>query len=185
MARYSNNAIVAGLSWAPKVNTAANFWREQCFFGDRSMFWRADLWTLKNLSELHPRIEKLKPRGDENYVQKLKTQLDGASRDAVRLDAELHWLLYLILLGKMMSGFYPTRGPAKKRENLQQILSINEEELPSSRWLDDDQILMGLTPNWRFYSNLHGSHLSLIETLMKWKELAPAERDAFATAPWQ
>ena len=57
------------------MNAAADFWREQCFFGDRSLFWQANLWTLKNPSELQPRIEKPKPGGDENYVQKLKTQL--------------------------------------------------------------------------------------------------------------
>ena len=57
------------------MNAAADFWREQCFYGDRSLFWQANLWTLKNPSELQPRIEKHKPRGDENYVQKLKTQL--------------------------------------------------------------------------------------------------------------
>ena len=68
MARYSDNEIVAGLSWAPKVNAAADFWREQRFFGDRSLVWQADLWTLKNLSELHPRIEKFEPGGDENYA---------------------------------------------------------------------------------------------------------------------
>ena len=44
---------------------------------------------------------------------------------------------------------------------------------------------MGLAANWRFNSNLYVSHLSLIKTLMKWKELARAERDEFATAPWQ
>ena len=47
MARYSDNEIVAGLSWAPKVDAAADFWREQCFFGDGSLLWQADLWTLK------------------------------------------------------------------------------------------------------------------------------------------
>ena len=43
MARYSDNEIVAGLSWAPKVNAATDFCHEQCFFGDRSLFWQADL----------------------------------------------------------------------------------------------------------------------------------------------
>ena len=47
MALYSDNEIAAGLSWAPKVNAAADFWREQCLFGDRSLFWQADLWTLQ------------------------------------------------------------------------------------------------------------------------------------------
>ena len=94
-------------------------------------------------------------------------------------------MLYLTPLGKTVSGYKAIIGPAKKRENLQQILSINEEELPSSRWLDDDEVLMGLTRNWRFNSNLYESHLSLIKTLMKWKELAPDDRDAFAKAPWR
>ena len=94
-------------------------------------------------------------------------------------------MLYLILVGKTVAGSYATTGPAKKRENFQQILSINEGELPSNRWLDDDEILMGLAAYWRFNSNLYVSHLSLIKTLMKWRELAPAERDEFATAPWQ
>ena len=58
-----------------------------------------------------------------------------------------NWLLYLTFLGKTLPGYNAIIGPAKKRENLQQILSINEEELPSSRWLDDDEILMGLTGN--------------------------------------
>ena len=129
------------------MNATADFWREQCFFGDRSLFWQANLWTLKNPSELQPRIEKPKPGEDENYVQKLKTQLGGASRDAARLDAEPQCLLYLILPGKTLPGYNAIIGPAKKRENLQQTPSINEEELPSSRWLDDDEILMGLTGN--------------------------------------
>ncbi len=129
------------------MNAAADFWGEQCFFSDCSVFWQADLWTLKNPSERHLRIEKPKSGGDENYVQNLNTQLVGASRNAARLDTELHWLLYLILPGKTLPGYKAIIGTAKKSENLQQTLSINEEELPTSRWLDDDEILMELTRN--------------------------------------
>jgi hypothetical protein len=64
MAHYSDNEIIAGLSCSPKMNAAADFWREQCFFGDRSLFWQVNLLTLKNPSELHHRIEKPKPGGD-------------------------------------------------------------------------------------------------------------------------
>ena len=65
MARYSDNENIAGLNLAPKVNVAANFWRKQCFLSDRSLFWQADLCTLKNPSQLHHRIEKLKSGRDE------------------------------------------------------------------------------------------------------------------------
>ena len=115
------------------MNVAANFWRKQCFLSNRSIVWQADLCALKNLSQLHHRIERLKSGRDENHVQKLKTPLDRASRHAVRLDAEMKWLLYLKLLAKTVPPCTATTGPLSRRENLQQILSISEEELQSSR----------------------------------------------------
>jgi hypothetical protein len=184
MARYFSKESYAELPWAPKVNAAADFWRKHCFFGDRSLFWQGDLWTLENLSELYPRIEKFEFGKGKNYFTKLRTQLNGASRDAVRLDAELHWLLYLILLGKTIKWYRATLLPGTKRRNLQKILDNNREELPNTRWLND-KFLMGLAANKYFLPTFYEPHLSLIKTLIAWKKLAPAARDSFATAPWR
>ena len=64
----------------------------------------------------------------------------------------------------------------------QKILSINEKELPSSRWLDDCEIFMEITPNKPLKLYLQKPHPGLIKTLMTRKKLAPAEPDTFATA---
>lgn len=164
--------------WTPEVISQATKWRERCFFGEKSIFSNNALWTLENVEIVLERIRDLK-KGSGNYYEKLRIDLDGAPDAAIRFDAELHWFMYLFLLGRSVPGYPTNAKPETKRSNFKIILSWASTNLPSHHAALQDEALSGLGSNGRFLVRLYDHHRYMLQTLSAWKRLSLKEQEVY------
>lgn len=172
MARWND------LPWREEVYAAAEVWRNRCFFGEESVFSDDALWTLENVEIVLERTRDLK-KGPGNYYEKLRADLDGAPAAATRFDAELHWFMYLFLLGKSARGYSANVTPETKRSNFRTILSWAETHLPSHHTALQDEALSGLGSDGYFLMKLYDHHRYMLKMLSAWKRLSSKKREVY------
>jgi 5-methylcytosine-specific restriction enzyme B len=73
----------------------AQFWRDRCLLADGSVFSDEHLWNTACADELERVFIDQPDTGDRTFDEKLKDQLSVASGDAIRLAAEMLWVLLL------------------------------------------------------------------------------------------
>ena len=167
------------MPWVSDVITQAESWREQCFFGDGSLFSSDSLWTLPNIKEILERTKTLK-KGEGTYYEKLERDLHGASRAAIRFDAELHWFMLLFFLGTKVQDYDTNIKPETKRNRLTKILSWGGAELPDSAPALQDQALLGVGSNKEsLKNNLYKHHRYMLHLLASWKRLPLMEISSY------
>lgn len=164
------------MPWVSDVIAQAESWRDQCFFGDGSLFSSDSLWTLPNITEILERTQTLK-KGEGTYYEKLERDLRGASRAAIRFDAELHWFMLLFFLGTNIQGYGTNIKPETKRNRLTKILSWGGAELPDDSPVLKDQALQGVGSNKQaLKNNKYKHHQYMLSLLATWKRLSLKER---------
>jgi hypothetical protein len=163
---------------APLVYAAAEKFRDTCLRAGDSLFLpgRA-VWSAANLQEFHRRFIGAAILGKEqNFLQKLKVQLNGASDAVIALAAEITYVYYLV--DAQTTG-------EKKRKNITGVLAFASVPIsipqPLDAALDDGLVHPGVA-----FNTLRFNQLSfLTEFAIKWTtSLSPAEREAALADPW-
>lgn len=112
----------------PIIESAA-VWKERCLLDDGSMFTPDNpLWTLPNLDELNEHYVENPKLGKEQFLDKLEEQLEGASPGAIRLMAEMIWVLML---------FPNNFRPETKRRKIRRVWEWSGSPLPDSPHLGE------------------------------------------------
>lgn len=138
------------------------------------------IWTASAAEELRARVENNPIAGTaENQWQKLDRQLDGASREAVLLAAELVFLREHALRSAR---------PDTRRSHVERVLKHLDSPLPipepMSTWLARPAGTAGFEPG-SWYNQAMWRHLIWASTFVRyWRGLSDADHDAARADPW-
>lgn len=171
MSRYNLRHDIEGLL------NAVETWKQRCLLGDGPLLDSGRYWTRANLKELDQCfIQNLQEGGGANYFEKLSIQLAGASQDAIKLMAELNWVLLL---------FSTNIKPETKRILVSDIWKLSGDSLPKSNFLDE-AVLSGIGSTGVGY-NTHRSRelVFLIELMKVFKALGPEDQKKILAEPWE
>lgn len=127
MSQYNSRHDIEGLL------KAAQTWKTQCLLDDGPLLGDGKYWSTDKLAELDQRFIQNPLEGDESYFDKLALQLADASPDAIKLMAEMNWLLLL---------FSTNIKPGTKRDLVRNIWELSGDTLPEN-WLLEDAPLSG------------------------------------------
>lgn len=154
---------------------AAEHWKQHCLLADGPLLDEGHYWGHKYLAELEQRFIQNPLEGDESYFDKLALQLADASVEAIKLMAELNWLLLL---------FSTNIKPDTKRDLVSKIWALSGEQRPES-WLLEDSTLTGAGSTGTGYNTLRWRELVfLIETIKAFKELSLEVQKQTLSSPW-
>lgn len=135
------------------VLKASEIWKKDSLLKGESVFGFGKIWTPKIIEELITHYVDNLDYGSGNFLEKLEKQLEPASDEAKILCAEILWVMLLC----------PSNiGPAKKRDNIEIILSWAGRSLPENASLIGEEALAGIGSGGTAYSHL------------RWKELVYA-----------
>lgn len=119
-----------------RLYEASDACRQRSLLNGESLFSPGEsLWSKENLDELDEKFVRNPDESGANFLDKLRSQLAGATPSSIRLMAELLWLLIL---------FPSNIGSAKKRETVTEIWSWTGDGLPSSEPYLSDDVLGGI-----------------------------------------
>jgi 5-methylcytosine-specific restriction enzyme B len=132
------------------------------------------LWTLQNLKRFHALFVERFDKGEGSFLQKWRTQLEGADDDIFQLAAEF---LYV------QQFFTSLTGQEKKIENVQAVLGWCAHPVQVPEWAISG-VRRGLAGDQSF--NQHRPyHLAwLNEFLIHWQGLPDEERRSLLRDPW-
>lgn len=154
---------------------AADEWKQRCLTQDSGLFEDGGYWNTTYLAELDEHFIQNPLEGNENFAEKLQLQLANATSNAIKLMAELNWLLLL---------FSSNIKPATKRELVRSIWEMNGDKLPET-WLLEDATLSGAGSTGTGFNTLRWRELVfLIETLSAYKSLNDEQRQPLLNSPW-
>ena len=157
------------------VLRAADDWKRECLLNDRAVFSKSSLWTASNLAVLDKEFIQNPLLGEENFVEKLKRQLDSSLGPVKQLAAELLWLLLL----------FPSKiGGARKRKTVMEVWSWSGEHLNAA----DPRLMLldyGVGATGQAYSSLRYRELAFaIRLTQRWKEMPETLRLRSIDDPW-
>lgn len=159
------------------IYSAAEEWRDRCLIGDGALLTdEPAVWTAAVANAVDAAFNENPDEGPDTFLQKLQRQLTDLDDAAKQYAAEL---LYVMLL-------FPSKiSPAKKRENVQAVLSWRQSAPVLRPQLFEDRYLGGVgSAGGGFNQNRpfeFGYFLKLIRTL---KALAPDDRRAALSDGW-
>ena len=162
---------------AGPIYEAAEKFRVLVLLEERSVFNdEKKLWTIDLLDELQSKFQNSPYSRDESFLQKLETQLSGASPNSIKLMAEILWLMLL---------FPSNIGAAKKRENICTIWSWSKEQLDTSHPLLSDAVLTGIGSAGTAYNTHRSYELDFfIMALTNFRGRNAEDREFIAFDPW-
>jgi len=154
MSRYNPKGDVG------PVLAAARTWIERCLIDQGSLFGPLSLWTSTHLRQVVVAFTENPDPGDEAFLVKLERQMRSAPPDAMRLMAELLWVLML---------FQSNIRQVKKRETIATVWGWSGIDLDPSHPLLHDDVLRGIgspgtaynTMRWRELNYLIGLSIDL------------------------
>lgn len=140
--------------------------RQRSLLNQESLFSPGEaLWTKENLNELDEKFVRNPDDGGTNFIDKLRSQLAGATPSSVRLMAELLWLLIL---------FPSNIGAVKKKEIVTEIWSWSDEAPPPLEPYLSDEVLGGIGSAGTAYNAQRWRELVfLITSLRALRALSP------------
>ena len=171
MSRHNPQHDITGLL------KAAETWKSQCLLRDRALLDDAgQYWNYENLQELDSRFIQSPQEGGGRYFDKLALQLADASPEAIKLMAELNWLLVL---------FSTNVRPDTKRGLVRNIWELTNEKMPKSSLLED-ATLSGAGSTGTGYNTHRWRELAFLIKMMKaFKALAADDqRLRLVEEPW-
>ena len=163
------------------VLDASDAWREQCFMADGSLFSDKALWTLENTQDLKERFLENPIEGtQQNFFEKLRVQLEGATNEVVCLAAEAVWLLVLF-------PHFDKYLPNTKRAQIAEVWGWSGNDLPESPFLSDDALKGVGYPGTAYLTRRFQQFGFILEVMVQWKALPIAERNGLMAAdvPWR
>lgn len=164
MARHTNARDIAPLL------LAAHHWIERCLLESGSLLADHSLWTPPLLEELRSAFVDHPDAGDDDFMTKLRGQMQAASPAGRQLMAEMMWVLLL---------FPSNIGAEKKRQHVQEVWSWSEETLPPDIPMLESEVLQGVGSAGTAYNNLRWKELAfLIALAQSMKSKSTADRKA-------
>lgn len=170
MSRYNPQHNLEGLL------NAAETWKQRCLLGDGPLLGSGCYWTSANLDELDRCFIQNPQDSGENYFEKLAIQLEGASHDAIKLMAELNWVLLL---------FSTNIKPDTKRSLVTDIWKLSGDSLPRSRFLDDATLSGAGSTGTGYNTHRWRELVFLIEFMKAFKALTPEDQKKTLANPWE
>jgi 5-methylcytosine-specific restriction enzyme B len=164
---------------ATAIIEAAAHWRDECLLRGGSVFTDESLWTVENVQSLVEHYsENLQEGGDDDFFQKFELQLSDAPGPAIRLAAEILWVMYLIVSRKASSG-------GTKRVQIRKVFGWSGEEIPPDHWALGELLDHGLAHPGTAYQTHRWRELRFfIEWLRRWTALPEARRAELLSQPW-
>lgn len=161
---------------APQVFEAASAWRDRCLREQGSILSDEALWTAPLLEEVQAHfVGRIDVVGD-GFIDKLGKQMDGASPSAIRLMAELLWLLQL---------FPSNVGAHSKRDLVRSVWSWSGEDLDPTHPGLGDEVLGGLGSGGVGFNNHRWREIRFLLKAMLEAKRMPRERlDEVVATPW-
>ena len=164
------------------VYDAAEKWRDRCLIGDGSIlatgqaFWRAEFFD-----ELDQSFIQRPDTSTATFLDKLERQLAGASDEAIRLMAEVNWVVTL---------FPSNIKPDTKSQNVRKIWSWSNNNLESANGYLSDDVLGGLGHAGQGFNSHKPREVTFaLQTFNAFKSVSADERasllnDPFGFAKW-
>ena len=164
MARSVNDRDLAPLL------SAAHRWVERCLWADSSLLEDRSLWTPPLIEELRSAFVDHPDDGDDDFMTKLRGQMQAASPAGRQLMAEMMWVLLL---------FPSNIGAEKKRQHVQEIWSWSKETFPPNNPMLESVVLQGVGSAGIAYGTLRWKELAyLIALTQSIKSKSTSERTA-------
>jgi 5-methylcytosine-specific restriction protein B len=171
MARFN------GAHNAEAVYAAGAMFRERCLENDGSLLSsEAPIWSSDNLRKLKRYVFDDPDPGDDDFLTKLKKQLDGAEADVIRLAAEALCVYFL----------FPSKvGLVRKQQVVNTVLGwTGMRETATGPVLA--AFAGGLGGTGQGYNTRRPYELGyLIELILAWKEKPARERQVLLDDAWQ
>lgn len=163
---------------AAPVLSAAEIWIRRCLIGEGSLFSDKSLWNSANLQQVVAAFTDNPDGSSDSFFEKLERQMGDASPEAIRLMAELLWVLML---------FQSNIRPKKKRETVSLVWGWSGETLDMSHPLLRDEALHGIgspgtaynTMRWRELNYIIGLAVDLAGRSRQERESILLDRDRF------
>ncbi|WP_315753704.1 MULTISPECIES: hypothetical protein [unclassified Bradyrhizobium] len=137
---------------------AATQWIERCLINDGSLFLPGALWTLPNVEEVSKAFVDHPDHGDDDFLTKLKGQINPASPEARRLMAEMIWSLLL---------FPSNMKAATKRQQIREIWALGGSGLHESEPLLEEGVLRGVGSGGAGFNAYRPSELEYLLALVR------------------
>jgi hypothetical protein len=138
------------------VLNAAAEWIDKCLIHDASVFSTDSLWTSSAIAEVVHAFVEHPDVGDDNFMTKLKGQMQKASAPAQRLMAEMLWALLL----------FPSNMKARtKRQQIREIWALSGRTLADTNPLLNDEVLVGIGSGGPGFNNYRPDELEYLITL--------------------
>lgn len=172
MSRFNPNRDAA------PVLSAAEVWIRRCLIEERSLFSNKSLWTAVHLHQVVAAFTDNPDGSSDSFFEKLERQMGDASPEAIRLMAELLWVLML---------FQSNIRPKKKRETVGLVWGWSGDNLDMSHPLLRDEALHGIgspgtaynTMRWRELNYIIGLAVDLAGRSRPERELILLDRNRF------
>ena len=170
---------MARLKRHKQILAAAEFWKDRCLLGERSLFTNRPLWIRPNFQELHSLFVENPDESKDSFLVKLQRQLSPGSPDAKCLWAEMAWVYLLIQDRKSM-------GPAKKRGRISEIWKWSERDFPEGHDLLDDAMLGAgvVNPGAGYITLAWMEFRFFVIAMIAWFSLDRTERESLLGRSW-
>ena len=169
---------MARLAAAESILEAAKRWREDCLVGSGSIFTNESLWTRENAEALQRHYSQNLDEGEGDFFQKFESQLAHAPPGAMKLAAEVLWVIYLIISSNASSR-------ATKRLHIKKVFGWSGDEIPDDHWALGDVLEQGVAhPGTAYQTHRWRELVFFIDFLLRWTPLKPEQRAALLNDPW-
>jgi 5-methylcytosine-specific restriction protein B len=148
--------------------SAAEDWMEKCLVQDLSILSESSLWTAGLIEECRQAFVEHPDAGKDDFMTKLKRQMDVASSAAHQLMAEMLWALLL---------FPSNIRPSTKRQHVREMWELSGQQLAGNLPVLADDVLEGIGSGGTGFNNHRWRELTfLIAITSNLKEREPSER---------
>jgi hypothetical protein len=153
---------------------AAEQWIWTCLVKDRSVFSADSLWISSLLDEIYQAFVEHPNYGDDDFMTKLKGQMNNASAPSKQLMAEMLWALLL----------FPSRmKPRTKRQQIREIWELSGQTLAEDHPMLADTVLVGIGSGGPGFNNYRPNELEFLISLVRdLKRKNKAERSHIFTS---
>ena len=155
------------------ILAAAKLWIQNCLIEDGSVFVADRRWTPSQAGEVYRAFVEHPDTGTDDFMTKLKGQMNGASSSARQLMAEMLWALLL----------FPSNIKAStKRQQICEIWAMSGQRPPEGHAFMQDDVLMGVGSGGTGFNTFRPIELEFLISLVRnLKQLGEAERRQILT----
>ena len=169
---------MARLRSAARILDAAEWWKQECLLGGRSLCSEEGLWNGTNFRSLKAHFVDSPDESGDSFDEKLKRQLAPAPPEAQRLWAEMTWLFYLIVVS--------VKG-VTKRDRIRTVWEWSGTLFPADHWVFGADVLdHGIVhPGQGYLQNRWRESAYIIGAMLDWLPRSVEQRQSLLADPWR